>query len=152
VRGFDAAKRVKGRKRHLIVDTLGLVWSCVVHSAGLQDNDYGSAGEALLRLARTLREAGPPTLLRVKADSAYRGCVGLWCSILGWELERVVRPAGTKGFTVEKVRWLVERTFAWLGRYRRLSKDYEQLPEVGESLIHLAMINLMLHRLAPETS
>jgi putative transposase len=121
------------------------VWSAVVHSAGLQDNDYGSAGEAL----RRLHAAGVPRMRKLWADSAYRGSVGLWCAIFGWELERVVRPDGAEGFTRLPRRWVVERTFAWLGRCRRLSKDYEYDVGSGETMIWLAMAHLMLRRLAP---
>lgn len=142
-RGFDAGKKVTGRKRHLVVDTLGLVLVVMVHAASLQDYE---AGHFLLhRIRETYRR-----LRVVFADSAYGKC-GLpeWarqsCRVV---LQTVVRPFGAKGFVVLPKRWIVERTFAWLGRHRRLSKDYERLPENSEATILIAMIDLMSRRLA----
>lgn len=141
VRGLDAAKKVKGRKRHIVVDTMGLLWSVLVHPANIQD-----AQGARLVLGRLQGKA--PRLKVILADQVYRGSLVLIAELLGgWKLEIVTRPAGTKGFTVLPKRWAVERTFAWLGRNRRLSKDYERLPETSEAWIHLAMINLMTRRL-----
>ena len=146
IKGFDAAKRVKGRKRTLIVDTLGMIWSLVVHSAGLQDNDLGAAGAAMLQFSRQWI----PRMQLIWCDSAYRGMMNLWAEILGpWRVERVERPDGTKGFTKLPKRWVVERTLGWLTRYRRLSKDYEQQTSSSETMITIAMINLMIHRLRP---
>jgi putative transposase len=131
----------------VVVDTLGLIWSCVVHSAGLQDNDPGAAGEALRRLRA---RAWVPRLALIWCDSAYRGMMNCWAQLLGpWRVERVERPAGTAGFTKLPKRWVVERTFGWLNRYRRLSKDYEQDVDASETMIWLAMTNLMLRRLRP---
>jgi putative transposase len=137
---------VKGRKRHLVVDTMGLVLVVMVHSAGLQDAAWDAAGAVLKRLAAK----GLARLARIWADGIYRGSPILWAMGLGWTLELVKRAAGQVGFTPLARRWVVERTFAWLGRYRRLSKDYEYLTHNSEAMIHLAMINLMLHRLRPE--
>jgi len=114
-RGYDGAKFIKGRKRHLLVDTLGLVHGLLVQSAGLQDR---AGGRLLLEHCR----GRMPRLPRIWADGAYRGrlarCV----------LQIVSRPAGSTGFVLLKWRWTVERTFGWLNLSRRLSKDYEVLP------------------------
>jgi putative transposase len=140
-RGYDAGKQVKGRKRHLLVDTLGLVWAVVVHSAGLQDRDG-----AKLVLGKV--RAKLPRLERIWADAAYGGGLVDWVLLHLWViLEVVTRRKGAVGFEVEPHRWIVERTFGWLSGYRRLSKDYEQLPETGESLISIAMTHLMLRRI-----
>jgi putative transposase len=141
-RGYDAAKRVKGRKRHIAVDTSGLLLGVVVHAADIQDAD--GAGDLLRRLKRLYC-----WLRAVFADGTYdRLAVLLACFLLGLALIIVRRGAGVTGFVVLPRRWVVERTLGWLGRWRRLSKDYEALPEVSEAMIKLAMIRLMLHRLA----
>ena len=141
-RGWDAAKKVKGRKRHVAVDTQGLLLGVVVHAADIQDAD--GAGELLGRIKPLYA-----WLRVVFADSIYgRVCALLACFLLGLTLIVVRRIPGTKGFVVIPRRWVVERTIGWLGRWRRLSKDYEHLPEVSEAMVTLAMIRLMLHRLA----
>jgi putative transposase len=123
-----------------------MIWSLVVHSAGLQDNDLSAAGEAMLRLSREWT----PRMELIWCDSAYRGMMNLWADALGpWRVQRVERPNGTEGFTKLPKRWVVERTFGWLNKYRRLSKEYEQKIICSESMILIAMINLMLHRLRP---
>ncbi|HEY0154403.1 MAG TPA: IS5 family transposase, partial [Longimicrobium sp.] len=143
VRGLDAGKKVKGRKRHVVVDTLGLVWAVVVHAADIQD-PVGA------RLVLPKLQGRVPRLKVVLADTIYRGSLALSAWVLGkWKLEIVSRSKGQKGFQVLPKRWVVERTFAWLGRNRRLSKDYEQLPETSEAWIYLAMIHLMIRRLRP---
>lgn len=124
---------------------MGLVLAVLVTSAGLQDDDYAASGELLLRLAR----AGFARLRLIWADQMYEGRTQFWARLLGWVLQVVGRPPGARGFTLLPRRWVVERTFAWLGRYRRLSKDYEYHPHNSEAMIHLAMINLMVHRLRP---
>ena len=92
-----------------------------------------------------------PRLKKLWADGGYAGALESWVGrFAGWELEIVRRNDAQRGFTVLPKRWIVERTFGWLGRYRRLSKDYEFFTQTGENLIYMAMINLMLHRLAPE--
>ena len=141
-RGFDGGKIVKGRKRHMLVDTLGLVLLVVVHSAGGSD----PAGARLL-LPQILGLF--PRLTRIWADGTYRGTLIDRAFALGsFIIDVVTRDPSHKGFQVIKHRWVVELTFAWLGRYRRLSKDYEYLLESSESMIYLAMIRLMVARLA----
>jgi putative transposase len=135
---------VKGRKRTLVVDTLGMILDLWVHPANIQDYDAGK--EVLAEMV-----ADYPRLQKVWADSAY-GKNGLaeWAPAeAGVELEIVKRAEGTKGFVVQAKRWIVERTFGWLNGYRALSKEYTATTESSETMIYLAMINLMLHRLAP---
>lgn len=145
VAGYDAGKRVKGRKRHLVVDTLGLVLAVVVHSAGVQDRDG-----AKLVLAK-LAVGGFARLQLLWADGGYAGKLVEWVrERCGWLLAIVKRADDARGFRVLPKRWIVERTFGWLARYRRLSKDYEFLTETAEAMIYVAMIHLMLRRLAPK--
>jgi putative transposase len=142
-RGYDAGKKVTGRKRHIAVDTLGLLMGLVVHSAALQDQE--GARLVFQQLAGRFRR-----LKVVFADSAY-GRNGLpdWVkSTFGWILQTVLRPVGVRGFVVLPKRWIVERTFGWLGRYRRHSKDYERTTESAEAMIEISMISLMSRRLA----
>lgn len=141
-RGYDAAKKVMGRKRHVAVDTQGLLLGVVVHVASIQDAD--GAGDLLRRIKPLYC-----WLRAVFADGGYNRVTALLaCFLLGLTLVIVQRVPGTKGFVVLSRRWVVERTLGWLGRWRRLSKDYEHLPEVSEAMITLAMIRLMVHRLA----
>ncbi len=143
-RGYDAGKKVTGRKRHILVDTLGLVWALVVHTADVQDRQGAKSllAKALGRL---------PRLQVIWADGGYAGQLIEWVRrLFSWRLEIVQRGEELKGFYVLPHRWIVERTFGWLGRYRRLSKDYEQLASVSESTVYAAMIHLMLRRLAPQ--
>lgn len=142
MRGFDAGKKVKGRKRHLLVDSEGLLLKVVVHSAGIQD----PAGARAV-LGSVVQDC--PRLERIWADEIYKGPLVRWTwYCMGWVLEIVKRPPAVKGFKVLSKRWVVERTFAWLGRYRRLSKDYEELVRSSEAWIYMAMTCLMLKRLA----
>lgn len=142
-RGYDAGKKVTGRKRHLAVDTLGLVLAATVHGAYWQDHD--GAVFVLLALKERFKR-----LKVVFADSAYgrNGLPGWVDETFGWLLQTVLRPVGVKGFVVLPKRWIVERTFAWIMRYRRHSRDYERNPETSEAMIYLAMTNLMSRRLA----
>jgi putative transposase len=126
-----------------VVDTLGLVLAVVVHGADIQDRD--GAKLVLRRLRRRF-----PRLERIWADAGYAGALVAWAAKFGrWVLDIVKRPIGQKGFLVLPRRWVVERTFGWFSKYRRLSKDYETLPHSSETMIRIAMINLMLHRLVP---
>lgn len=142
-RGYDAGKKVNGRKRHIVVDTLGNLLEVVVHAAGIQD--YHGAKELLLKLVQTV-----DTLKKLWADSIYKGC-GLvdWVQqTLRIVLDIVEREPGQKGFVVLPRRWVVERTFAWLGRYRRLSKDYERCTKSSEGFVYIASLHTMMRRLA----
>ncbi len=141
-RGYDAAKKIMGRKRHIAVDTQGLLLGVVVHAASIQDAD--GAGNLLQRIKPLYC-----WLRTVFADGGYNRVAALLaCFLLGITLIIVGRIPGTKGFVVLPRRWVVERTIGWLGRWRRLSKDYECLPEVSETMVILAMIRLMVHRAA----
>ena len=132
-----------GRKRHLVVDTLGLLLAVVVHAADVQDRDGA-------RLVLDKLVGRFPRLWLIWADGGYAGRLLVWALVAGgWVVELVRKPEGARAFAVLPKRWVVERTFAWLGRSRRLSKDYEGLPETGETWLYLAMIHLMLKRLAP---
>jgi len=140
--GYDAGKKITGRKRHILVDTMGLILAVVVHSAGIQDRDGAKA--VFEKIRNDL-----PRLQLAWADGGYAGKLVEWVkSECGWVLEIVKRTDDVKGFKLLPRRWVVERTFAWLGRFRRMSKDYEFHPETSESMIHLAMINIMVRRLA----
>ena len=136
---------MKGRKRHILVDTLGLILTVVVTAASVQDRD--GAVSLLVSLRHYFSR-----LRLIWADQAYAGDLIDWlwglrpCRKV--RLEIVKRPEGIKGFLLLPKRWIVERTFAWLGRYRRLSKDYEYLAQTSETMIRVAMIHLMIRRLA----
>jgi putative transposase len=145
-RGYDANKKVTGRKRHILVDVLGLLLVVLVHKADIQER----AGAKLL-LQRAVTK-GFARLQLIWADGGYSGVefkAWVW-KLTSWLFEIVNRPEGTTGFAVLPRRWVVERTFGWFGRSRRLSKDYEQLPETSESMIYAVMVRLMLKRLAHE--
>ena len=133
---------MKGRKRHLLVDTLGLILAVVVHAADIQDRDGGR---------HVLERMGPRfhRLRRVWADGGYAGAFVLWTQQQYGRVVEIVKRSDIHRFVVLPRRWVVERTFAWLGKYRRLSKDYETLPTSSEAMVYLAMINLMIHRLKP---
>ncbi len=144
IRGYDAGKKVKGRKRHILVDTLGLLLSVVVHPADIQDRDGA-------RLLPATIVGHFSRLLVIWGDGGYAGQLVEWVTRTfgpAPRLEIVPKLEGQHEFTVLRWRWIVERTFGWLGRYRRLSKDYERLPETGENWIRVAMTSVMLRRLA----
>lgn len=143
-RGYDAGKKVSGRKRHIVVDTLGLVLAVVVHGADQQDNR--GACLVLYSLWEKMKQ-----IKVVFADSAYgrKGLPDFVQDTLGFLIEIVKRPRDACGFEVLPKRWIVERTFAWLGRCRRHSKDYERNPKTSEAMIQISMIHLMLKRLQP---
>lgn len=142
-RGFDAGKQVKGRKRHLIVDTLGWLLDVRVLPADIQDPDGGwMLFEQIM--GRFWR------LEKIWADGRYQGCLEEIAErMYGWVLEIVKRPEGAKGFVLLAKRWIVERTFGWWNLWRRLSKEYEKKTESSEAMIRLVMIHLMLRRLQP---
>ncbi len=142
MRGYDAGKKVKGRKRHILVDTMGLLLMVVVHMASIQDRD--GAKSVLEKVKGRFSR-----LQLIWADGGYAGSLIDWVKeVCGWVLEIVKRSDDMQGFQVLPHRWIVERTFGWLGRYRRLSKDYEGLPETSEAMIYAAMTHLMARRLA----
>jgi len=145
-RGFDGGKLIKGRKRHILVDTIGLLLLVVVHSAGIQDRDG-----AKLVLAKI--QGRFSRLQLIWADGGYAGQLVSWVKEqLRVVLEIVRRRDDAVGFEVLPRRWVVERTLAWMSRCRRLSKDYEALTETSEAYVYLAMIHLMLKRLKPAAS
>ncbi|HEY6409458.1 MAG TPA: IS5 family transposase [Ktedonobacteraceae bacterium] len=140
--GYDAHKHIKGRKRHILVDTLGLPLSIYVTPADVHDT----------RGARCLLAGLAPLVPRLKkiwADGAYRGQeLADWCKAQGdWDLEVVEHAPGMRGFSIQPRRWVVERTLGWLSRNRRLSKDYERKVQTSETLIQVAMIRLLIARL-----
>ncbi len=142
-RGFDAGKKINGRKRHIVVDTIGLMLVVMVTAASVQDRN---GGESILeRLHHALG-----SVRHIFADGGYQGAlVELAKRSWGLVVEVVKKPADQIGFAVLPRRWVVERTFSWLMRWRRLVRDYERLPETHEAIVHIAMIGLMLNRLAP---
>lgn len=144
IKGFDAGKKVKGRKRHILVDTLGLLIAVVVTAANVQD--YHGAKPVLGAVKDRC-----PRLQVVWADGIYekRWLINWVRGECGWELAIIKRSDKDKGFKLLPKRWVVERTFSWLGRYRRLSKDYEGLPGTSEAMIQMAMIHIMVRRLEP---
>jgi putative transposase len=144
-RGADAHKKVKGRKRHIVVDTLGLLLAVSVTAASLDD---GRAAPDALGL---LPQESFPRLRLVWADRKYHNheLYGWLAEYAHYDLEIVGRPEGAAGFVPLPKRWVVERTFAWLGRCRRLTVDRERTTASCEAMIHLAMIHLMLNRLRP---
>ena len=145
-RGFDAGKKVKGRKRHILVDTLGLLLLVVVHSAAIQDRD---GAKLVLEKARLLFSR----LRLIWADGGYAGQLIDWVhGVCGWILAIVKRNPDVQGFQALPRRWVVERTLGWLNKYRRLSKDYEVLPETSEAMIYATMVHLMVRRLGRRAS
>jgi transposase len=141
--GFDAGKKIKGKKRHILVDTQGLMLQAIVHAANIQDRDGGAM------LLATLFGLYP-FLLKLYADGGYQGpefrkaLAAIFAQI---EVEIVKRSDAAKGFVVLPKRWVVERTLAWLGRCRRLAKDWECLNEKARAFLQMASIRLMIRRL-----
>jgi transposase len=142
-RGFDAGKRIKGRKRHIVTDTEGFLLDVRVHEANIQD-PHGA-----VPLLRNLRRRFPG-LRHIFADRIYRGdqLLNAVADCGPWTIEIVERPSGVKGFQLLPRRWVVERTFAWLGRSRRLTKDFERTIASATAWILLASIRLLSRRLA----
>lgn len=140
IRGFDGNKKVKGRKRHIVVDTLGMIWAVLVH--GAEENDSQQAPFVLKKLRGKV-----PWLKIIFADQGYIGTPsGLVLRVFGWLWHVVYRDPEQRGFQVLPKRWVVERTFAWFESYRRLSKDFEFSPSTSETMIELAMCRLILNR------
>lgn len=147
-RGYDAAKKVNGRKRHILVDVLGLLLTVLVTKASVPEREG-----AKMLLQRALAQHFERLVL-IWADGGYTGQD--FCDWVlehcGWLVEIVKRSDDADGFVVLPRRWVVERTFGWLYRFRRLSKDYEVLPETSEAWIYAAMVRIMLQRLARDTA
>ena len=144
--GYDAGKMITGRKRFITVETLGLVLRVVVTAASVPERVGGK------QVLSRVKEMGPSInrLTLIWADGGFSGPAFLmWVmDTCRWIVEVVLRPQQTKGFVLVKKRWVVERTFGWLMGCRRLVRDYERLPETSETLIYLAMIRIMVRRLA----
>ena len=142
-RGFDAGKKVKGRKRHILTDTGGLLVSAIVHSADIQDRDGAPS------LLDSIRQSFP-WLRHVFADGGYSGkkLNDALKRIGHWTLQIVKRTDVAKGFEVLPRRWVVERTFAWLNRNRRLAKDFESSVASAETWLMIASVQLLVRRLA----
>jgi putative transposase len=147
LRGYDGGKKMKGRKRHILVDTLGLLLVVLVHSAGISEK---AGGKMLLQRAH---QKGFSRLSLIWADGGYNGePMRTWVQRLaGWLFTVVTRPHDASGFVLLPRRWVVERTFSWFNNYRRLSKEYEVLPETSESMLYAAMIHIMVRRLTRST-
>lgn len=144
--GYDGGKKIKGRKRHILVDTLGLLLGVLVTTAALDD------GVAAPQLLERITLADYPRLQKIWGDSKYHNHnFRSWLvqNRPTWELEVKKRPEGTHGFAPIPKRWVVERTFAWQGRYRRHSRDYERRTDSSEAMICVSSMHLMLRRLAP---
>jgi putative transposase len=141
LRGFDGGKMIKGRKRHIITDTMGLLLAVVVHAGNVHDSK--GAGDLIALLKGRFER-----LVKIVADGGYRGeLIEKTKTAFGWILEIVLRSDHSSKFTVLPKRWVVERTFAWFESYRRLSKDFEFRTDTSEAMIQFAMIKLMLNRI-----
>lgn len=146
-RGYDGGKKIKGRKRHILVDTLGLLVAVLITSAGLDD------GRAASQLLALIARPAFPRLTTIFGDTKYHNhTLEAWLATErpAWHLELTARPEGRSGFTPVRIRWVVERTNAWNGRGRRNSKDYERKPESSAVMLQMSNINLMLNRLVPQ--
>jgi transposase len=147
-RGYDGGKKLTGRKRHIVVDTLGLLLAVVVTGAAV--DDAAAAPKVLQQLDRT----NYPRLQTIWADSKYHNYqLYAWIESYQdktWALEIKSRPGNAKGFVLIPKRWVVERSFAWLGRYRRHSKDHERLTSSSEAMIQISALHLLLKRLKPQ--
>lgn len=143
IRGFDAGKKINGRKRHIVVDTLGLMVGLVIHSAGIQDRD--SAPDVLKTILKRW-----PWLRHIFADGGYAGpkLKDRLEKVGKFTLEIVKRSDHVEGFKLLPRRWVVERTFAWLGRCRRLAKDFEKTVASAEAWVYIANIRLLTRRIA----
>jgi putative transposase len=147
-RGYDGGKKINGRKRHIVVDTMGLLLVCLVTTARADDGT--TAPEVLARLTAAHRSR----LEEIRGDGKYRNRHldrYLAQSQARYQVTVVERPAGVKGYVQLPYRWVVERTHAWFGKYRRNSKDYERDPASSEAMLQVSMIHLLLRRLKPDT-
>lgn len=145
-RGFDGGKKINGRKRHIAVDTLGLLLAVVVTAASVQDRDGACPLLAVLRERFS-------TITLVWADGGYAGRLVTWATgVLRLTVTVVKRSGDTRGFVVVPRRWVVERTFGWLMRHRRLVRDYERLPEHHEAMVLWATVMIMTRQLARNTT
>ncbi len=145
--GYDGGKKINGRKRHILVDTMGLLLAVLVTTAALDD------GAAAPLVVGRLDPNDYPRLKKLWGDNKYHNLnFRQWLALNrpGWELEVKTREPGVKGFAVLPQRWVVERTFAWQGRCRRHSRDYERRTDSSESMIRISSLHLMLRRLAPK--
>ena len=142
-RGYDAGKKVTGRKRHVLVDTLGLLLRVLVLPANVQDRDG-----AKQLLAGGFGQSARRRVKHIWAEGGYAGALVAWARTRWQCTIEIVRRAELHTFRVLPRRWVVERTFGWLGRYRRLNRDYERQAQTGETMVYIAMIQLMLERLA----
>ena len=137
---------MKGIKRHIVVDTLGLILKVVVHTADIQDRDGA-------RLWLEKIKGGCPRLQKIWADGGYAGALVEWVlQSCHWILEIVKRSDLAKGFEVLPHRWIVERTFGWFNRSRRLNKNYERLTQSSEAMVYLAMLPIMTRRLVKQST
>jgi len=142
-KGYDAGKKVSGRKRHIVVDTEGRIIGAAVHEANIQDRDGA-------KWVFPQMKDKYPRLELIWADGAYSSKLVPWVKEnIGYSLEIVKRSDNTKGFKILPRRWVVERTFGWFNRFRRLSKDFEYLLVISENVMHITMISILLKRLAP---
>jgi transposase len=143
LRGFDAGKKIKGRKRHILTDTGGLLVGLVIHQADIQDRDGAPLVLASIKSAF-------PWLRHIFADGAYAGekLAQALAPLGDWTLEIVKRSDAAKGFVLLPRRWVVERTFAWLNRNRRLAKDFEELVASASAWIMIASVKMIMRRLA----
>jgi putative transposase len=145
--GYDGAKKINGRKRHIVVDTLGLLLVVAVTAGNVDD------GAGAQQVVGKMQPAAFPRLQTIFGDNKYHNYeYYAWLekhSQGKWHMEISSRPADAVGFKPLRIRWVVERTFAWIGRYRRNSKDYEKRTDSSESMIGLSCIGLMLQRLRP---
>jgi putative transposase len=145
-RGYDGGKKVSGRKRHIVVDTLGLLLAIAVTSAALDEGSHAH------RVLRKLSAADYPRLALLWADTKYHNkALQKWLKRheVGYRIEVVSRPAGAKGFVLLHRRWVVERSLAWLGRYRGLSKEYDYFTQSSEAHIQMSAVHMMVRRLKP---
>ena len=139
-KGYDGGKKIQGRKRHTVTDTMGFIMAVVVHCADIQDR-VGA------RLVLEQLRFKYPRLKKIPADGGYTGELALWVlNFAGWTLECVSKVAGICGFNVIPKRWVVERTFGWFNFNRRLAKDYEQNISCSTAFIYLTMCRIMLNR------